>query len=140
VIAALCISPKRDRIYLYFRIHPDANINTSSVCDFLKNLSRQISCPKVLVWDRFMPHRAIKLKPVMRKYNIHPFHLPPYAPELNPVENVWGYLKMNPMANLAVADLDSLAKTTRGHGRSLQRKQQLLRSFVKHTPLFLRLK
>ncbi|MFH1415645.1 MAG: transposase [Elusimicrobiota bacterium] len=139
-IAALCVSPKRDRVYLYSRLHPDANINTSLVCDFLKNLSRQIPGPKVLIWDRFTAHRAIKVKAFMQKSDIHSFHFPPYAPELNPVENVWGYLKTNPMANLAMADLNSLAKATHGHGRSLQRKEQLLHSFVKHTPLFLRLK
>lgn len=30
--------------------------------------------------------------------NITLLHLPPYAPELNPVENVWEYLRMNKLA------------------------------------------
>jgi transposase len=30
--------------------------------------------------------------------NISLIHLPPYAPELNPVENVWAYLRANKLA------------------------------------------
>jgi hypothetical protein len=53
---------------------------------------------------------------------------------------VWGYLKLNPLANLAFFDLDQLTTTARRHTRSLQRKPDLLRSFLKHSPLSLRLK
>jgi len=139
-IVALCVSPGRDRVHLYFRLHPDANIDSASVSEFLKDLSRQLDSPVVLIWDRFLPHRAKRVQSLIRKLKVHSFLLPPYAPELNPVENVWGYLKINPMANFAPPDVDSLADTTRSHGRSLQRKQKLLRSFVKHSPLSLRLK
>jgi len=59
---------------------------------------------------------------------------------INPVEYVWSYLKMNPMANFAPVDIDTLVSITRHHSRSLQRKQQLLRSFIKHRPPSLRLK
>ena len=31
--------------------------------------------------------------------NITPLTLPPYSPELNPVENVWQYLRANKLAN-----------------------------------------
>lgn len=140
VIAALCVAPKRDRIHLYFRLHPDANINAITVADFLKILTRQLKQSVILVWDRFLPHRAKTVQSLIQKRRIHSFFLPPYAPELNPVENVWSYLKINPLANLPTFDIESLAETTRTHGRSVQKKKNLLRSFVKHSPLSLRLK
>jgi hypothetical protein len=31
--------------------------------------------------------------------NISLLHLPPYSPELNPVENIWQYLKQNYLSN-----------------------------------------
>jgi len=31
--------------------------------------------------------------------NITLFHLPPYSPELNPVENIWQYLRQNQLSN-----------------------------------------
>ena len=141
VIAALCVAPDRARVHLYFRLHPDANINSLCVADFIRILSRQLDGPIVLIWDRFSAHRSKKVQAFLRAApNRHAYFLPTYAPELNPVENVWSYLKMNPMANLALMDVDSLADTTRKSGRSLQRKHKLVRSFVRHTPLFLRLK
>jgi hypothetical protein len=56
------------------------------------------------------------------------------------VENVWGYLKRNPLSNWAPDDLQALTSTARSHSRSIQRKQSLLRSFVKHCSLPLRLR
>jgi transposase len=36
--------------------------------------------------------------------NISLLVLPPYAPELNPVENVWQYLRQNKLANTVFKD------------------------------------
>jgi hypothetical protein len=51
----------------------------------------------------------------------------------------WSWLKNNPLSNLPTFDLDSLTASTRRHGRLLQRQPELLRSFVQHSPLPLRL-
>lgn len=142
VIATLCVSPKRDLVRLYFRLHPDVNINAPLVCDFLKNLIIQLKkSPLILIWDRFLAHRAKKVQSLFGNSKIlHSEYLPAYAPELNPVENVWSYLKTNPLANCTLYDVLALTKTARRQGRTLQKKQSLLRSFLKHSPLFLRLK
>jgi len=88
-----------------------------------------------------MPHRARLVQSyISRKRSWRSVFLPAYAPELNPTENVWGYLKTNSMANEALYELADLTQSTRRHGRSLQRRESLLRSLLKHTPLFLRLK
>jgi transposase len=140
VIAALCVAPNRHRLHLYFRLHPGENIKAPLVKDFLYNLLHQLHTPLILIWDRFLAHRAKTVRSLIRKTPcLYAFFLPPYAPELNPVENVWGYMKTNSMANLTPLDLNSLTQTTRTHGRSLQRKQNLLRSFLNHCPLSLRL-
>jgi len=46
---------------------------------------------------------------------------------------------MNPLANRAVHEVSELAVVTRSCTRSLQRKETLLRSFIRHSPLFLHL-
>ena len=135
-IATLCVAPTRDRLCLYFRLHPNANINTEVVIDFLRHLLKQLNAPVVLLWDRLMAHRSKKVQAFLRSADhLYPFFLPAYAPELNPVEDVWGYLKRNPLSNFAPDNLETLTTTARTHSRSLQRKQKLLRSFVKHSPL-----
>ncbi len=140
-IAALCVSPKRNSVRLYFRLYPNLNVNGEVVLQFIKQLAKQLkSFSFLIVWDRFLAHRAKKVQSYIHSKAAHAEYLPPYAPELNPVENVWGYLKMNPLANHTAQDLGTLAETTRRHAKSIQHRDILLRSFLKHSPLFLRLR
>jgi transposase len=129
------------RTRLYFRLHPNANINAERVVDFLGQLEAQVDASMVLIWDRLNAHRAIRVQKFLADHpQLVTEFFPPYAPELNPIEYVWGYLKLKPLANLAFFDLDQLATTARRHAWSLQRKPENLRSFLRHSPLSLRLK
>ena len=40
--------------------------------------------------------------------NLALLHLPPYSPELNPVENVWQYLRQNYLSNRVFASYDAI--------------------------------
>ena len=136
-IAALCVPPERGDVRLYFRLHPNANINAERVVDFLGQLHPQVDAPMVLIWDRLNAHRAYRVQDFLADHpQLVTEFLPPYAPELNPVEYVRGYLKLNPLANLAFFDLEQLTTTARSQTRSLQRKPDLLRSLLRHSPLF----
>ena len=139
VIAALCVSRRRDRVRLFFRLYPHTNITAAILVAFLRELARTLKAPIVLVWDRLPAHRG-KLMAAYVKENrhLHCVLLPPYAPELNPVEYVFGHLKMNPLANLACTEVLALTDIARHHGRSLQRREALLRAFLDHSPLALR--
>lgn len=140
VIAALCVAPARDAVRLYFRLHSDANIRTPHVCTFLRQLSYQLGDPVWVVWDRLQAHRAKHTRRFLDRHpEIRTSFLPPYAPELNPVEGLWSYLKINPLANAEIFNLDDLASTARREARSVQRKERLLRSFIRHCALPLRL-
>lgn len=140
-IGALCVAPDRRDVRLYFQLHPKANVNAERVIGFLDQLRAQLGAPLVLLWDRLNAHRAFLVQDYLAEHpELSTEFFPPYAPELNPIEYVWGYLKLNPLANLAFFDLDALTTTARRHGRSLQRKPDLLRSFLRHSPLSLRLR
>lgn len=140
VIAALCVSPSRDQLRFYFRLHPDTDIAAPQVMAFLRHLDRELAYPWLLLWDRLNAHRArrtcdfLAARPWLQSH-----FLPAYAPELNPVEYAWSWLKTNPLANLVRLQLQELAAATRTHARALQRRPALLRSFLRHSPLFLRL-
>ena len=139
-IAALCVAPTRDAVRLYFRLHPDQNIPSGHVIAFLERLLGHID-PICLLWDRLNAHRAIATQAWLAATPaIHPTAFPPYAPDLNPVEFIWTWLKTNPLANLACLDLDTLSTTARHHTRSLQHQPHLLRACLQHTPLALRLR
>jgi transposase len=139
VIAALCVSPSRRQIRLYFRLLANGNFDGLGVRDFLRDL-RQHQRRLVLVWDRSQTHRARPVQDFLQQSSrIQTEFLPPYAPELNPVEYVWSWLKTNPLANLACLDVDTLARNARHHARRLQHRHDLLWSFIQHSPLPLRL-
>lgn len=135
-IAALCVSPSRDRLRLYFRLYPDTNVRSPLVCDFLRNLRRQLGGPIVLLWDRLHAHQSKQTRQFLQRHpEFCPFFLPPYAPELNPVEHLWAYLKTNSLANYPIDEVEELANVTRRYSRGIQRKEHLLRSFLKHSSL-----
>lgn len=141
VIAALCVHPERDWVQLYFRFHLNANINALGVRAFLSQLHDHLQAPSILIWDRLLAHRAKIVREWLSTHpNFHSIFLPAYAPELNPVEYLWAYLKHNPLANAVYFDVDTLAQQARSHARSVQLQQGLLRSFILHSPLSLRLK
>jgi len=137
-IAALCRTLNQKKTHLYFRLHVDASIRAPEVKAFLKLLFRQIPHhPLIIIWDRLKAHRAEIVQNLFSKrLNRYNYFFPPYAPELNPVEYVWEYLKMNPLVNMPSSDVLDLAKRARKSGRSLRYKQNLLHGFLKHSSLF----
>lgn len=137
-IAALTVSPQRRRVGLYFSLLSDANIDSTQVHVFLQELRRHIQNPIILIWDRLRTHRSVKVQGwIAQRHGISCEFLPPYAPELNPVENLWSYLKHNPLANFAAADIDELYRVSKRATRQISKRPDLLRSFVKEVPLFL---
>jgi hypothetical protein len=140
VIGALTVTRRRNRVGFCFRLHPDANIDTEKVAGFLGEMDKHLPGPIVLLWDRFGPHKSRKMNHFLAKHpDLHPEFFPAYAPELNPTERVWSYLKLNPMANDPAMRLDDLTRSTRRYARSVQRKQSLLRGFLKLAGIPLRL-
>ncbi|MEW1914911.1 transposase [Kitasatospora sp. NPDC085895] len=64
------------------------------------------------------------------------FHLPPYAPDLNPAEGVWAHLKKS-LGNLAARTLDQLAALVRTRLKRMQYRPDLLDGFIAETGLVL---
>jgi transposase len=61
----------------------------------------------LMLWDMAGFHTSKKLK-IPRNVTI--VSLPPYSPELNPVENLWHYLRSHYWANRIYADYDDLRR------------------------------
>jgi transposase len=139
VIGAISVSPRRRHFAFHFRLSPDdANFHGPCVAHFLEYLRRKINSPITLLCDSIAIHRS---KPVVyylhrnRQIVLEPF--PPYAPELNPVDNAWGYVKYNRLANYAPTDLVTLRKSITAEFRRLQNRQDLLEAFFARTGLSL---
>ena len=90
----------------YFRLYPGA-IGKEQVIDFLKALVRHIDRPLLIVWDRLPAHRSRLVQEFIElsEGHIATEYLPPYAPELNPVEYIWAYWKQHELPNVCPKDL-----------------------------------
>lgn len=62
-------------------------------------------------------------------------YLPPYAPELNPVEQIWGHTKYGELANYVPADVAALEARVDESIAAKDEKPKLLRSFLKTAAL-----
>ena len=78
---------------------------------FLVHLGRQLRGPVLLIWDRSPIHRRANVTEFVAAVgagNLRVELLPPYAPDLNPVEWLWRHLKEVEMANVTCLDLEEL--------------------------------
>jgi transposase len=63
------------------------------------------------------------------------FFLPPYSPELNPDESVWGYIKYHHVGKKIINSKEQLRSTVYRQLRRLQKLPRLLKSFFGHPDL-----
>jgi transposase len=139
VIGAICTSPHGRRLRMFFRLYPNENVDAALCVDFLRQLRQNIKGPIIVVWDRLLAHRSKKVKRHLeQERRITLEYLPPYAPELNPIEYMWGYVKMNPMANFTPTTDEELLAKTKSAICETRCQRDLLRSFIRHSglPLF----
>jgi transposase len=57
--------------------------------------------------------------------------LPPYAPELNPMENVWAYLRANKLCNLVWNTYDDIVKACAGAWHFIVQDPERIQSIAK---------
>jgi putative transposase len=135
-IGVITISPQRRRVGLYVALYPGENVNDILMEAFLTDLARHLRYPLTLVWDRLNVHRSVRVSAWLRRHpRVHPVFLPAYAPELNPVEALWSYLKMNPLANWVPDDIEQLTRHAQRHADRIRRRPDLIRAFLSQTPL-----
>jgi len=70
------------------------NTNTTSFNAWLEHkLLPAVGPDKLIVMDNASFHKNIKTKEIIEKAKCTLLYLPPYSPDLNPIENFWGWLK-----------------------------------------------
>ena len=103
-----------------------------SIVHFLKHLLRHISGKLLIIWDGLPAHRSSFVKEFLRQgatERIHLEQLPSYAPDLNPDEGVWNYLKYVEMGNLCCQNIQQLRYELRKAIARLRRKSNIIQSF-----------
>lgn len=129
-IAALSLSPVRQHLGLYFQTFPYAYVTAPAAADFLEELVRHLRGKVMVVWDRGPIHKGPALRALLGRYpRLSIEYLPPYAPDLNPVEQLWNYLKYVELANFVPAGVLHLNCLVESHLEVTGEEQERLRSF-----------
>jgi transposase len=139
-VGALAISPARRRVRFLFSLPASENIHAAWLIHFLRDLKRHLGSRLGLIWDNLGLHKSTALRGFLgRQRSIRVWYLPPYAPELNPIELVWAQAKLGPLANWAPENITALRAGATGALDQIADDQILLRSLLRGVPLSLRL-
>lgn len=104
------------------------------VVRFLEQLERRLGGKLLIVWDRAKIHRGEAVREFLgagHAGRVELTSLPGYAPDLNPDEGVWNWVK-GELANVSCLDLPQLREAIRRNLQRLRRHPELIQGFFAH--------
>jgi transposase len=109
----------------------DQAYRSPDVVRFLRLLLRKVRDKLLVIWDGAPIHRGQPVKDFLRAgaaKRVHLERLPGYAPDLNPAEGIWNYLKRVELGNLCCSDLAALALALRRAKERLRHKRTVIQA------------
>lgn len=137
VAAALWLSPHLGRAGLVYRTLANGYFASAQMAEFVSSLSREAGRPVVVVWDGGTMHKGDPMRAMLRRRRgrVRLERLPPYAPMLNPVEAMWGWLKYSRLNNYAPASAAELDRRVAAELAAVRDDQDRLRAFWRQSEL-----
>jgi transposase len=135
--AALCYGVRGGGAQLAFHLQP-GNYNTDTLIQVLAELRRFLGGEKAtLLWDGLPAHRSRAMRAWLatQRHWLVVERLPASAPELNPVEGLWSWLKGTQLANLVCPTLQEVAEQAELGIERARRTPHLAYSFLRRTGL-----
>ncbi len=83
----------------------------------------------VVILDNFRTHHAKKVREGAEKLNIVLVYLPPYSPDLNPIENVWKSVK-RVVSEISTLNVEELKKTITEAFRKITESKSFAKSWI----------
>jgi transposase len=126
---------RRSRVF--FQTRP-GSYDTDSLVAFLKDLRREMRGQKViLIWDGLPAHKSRIMTDYLnsQRHWLTVERLPGYAPDLNPVETLWGNIKGQELANRCAESLTELDTEVHNGMARVRQSRQLAFSFLEHAGL-----
>lgn len=139
IAAALAFRWDGRRARLFFQTRP-GTYTTKALLPFLRALKRHFRGQRVLLlWDGLGAHTSRRMRAYVATQRawLTIERLPAYAPELNPVEPLWGNVKGCDLANHCAPDLEALAQPLHAGMRRVRSHPTLAFSFLRHAGLTL---
>jgi transposase len=126
---------RRSRLFFQTRA---GSYNEKSLICFLQDLKRHLcGHPAILVWDGLPSHKSRAMNQYLQEQRhwLTVERLPGYAPDLNPVEMLWGNIKGQELANRCAENLAEAARAVRRGMARVRSSHRLPFSFLDHAGL-----
>lgn len=69
-------------------------MNTARFVDFItRRLCPRLRPDDIVVMDNLLPHKAPRVRALVEAAGAQVMFLPPYSPDMNPIEPLWGFVK-----------------------------------------------
>ena len=123
------------KLYMAVQDHP---FRGPTIVRFLRHLARHIPGKLLVIWDGSSIHRSHVVKEYLAAGGARRIHLerfPAYAPELNPDEGIWNYLKHVEMRNLSCRSLPHLNQELRRAKERLRHKTAVIIGCIRQVGL-----
>lgn len=137
--AAVAYAPDGSDAHVVFETRAGA-YNDESLIEFLDAVHHELGGTKVtLIWDGLPSHRSRRMQAYVRAQRrwLVVKRLPGYAPDLNPVECLWGNVKGSELANLCVDTIEETAHAAHAGVDRVRTDTDLSFSFLRHCGLSL---
>jgi transposase len=132
-LGAITLRPATGAMDLLIDWYPGSYVRGAEAAAFVQRLLEHVpDGPIDLIWDNLQAHKSPLVKQIAEdnpQLRIH--YLPPYAPDLNPVEPLWSMTKYHGMANHAIDTLEELEATARRHVERVAAQRHLLAACFK---------
>lgn len=123
----------------YFEVREQEGFKQKGMTRFLDNARKAMRKNLLLVWDNAPCHKSLTVKGYLSKQDgenpkIWMANIPPYSPELNPIEQLWAYLKKK-LANQFFKTTRELKIAVVRELDKIRKNRNLIRSFFKNEEL-----
>jgi len=121
----------------------NGTITGARVVAFLQHILRHVAGKLLVVWDGASIHRCAAVKQFLAAggaKRLKLLRLPSYAPELNPDEGVWCWLKRVALGNVCCDTLDELRYELRLAFTRLRHRKEVLQHASGSLAIFTRLR
>ena len=107
------------------------NSKKESVCDFLEKIrEKNPNKTIVIILDNFKSHWARKTRRRAGKLNMILLFLPPYSPDLNPIEQIWRAIRRE-LSPLFIKTLDELKEVISSSFYQLTQRMGFAEKWIK---------
>ena len=125
-IGGICLNGHR------FTYQQAITVNAEAICDFLWKL-RQANPGNFkvhVIWDNAKYHQNDEVREFAKELGIKLHYLPPYSPNLNPVERIWKLMHEAVRYNQYYSKFSEFAEATLNFFNTIGRKKCMLRKRI----------